>query len=382
MIRLAARTLKHFVLTILVIVGGFCALEVGLRFARVVSVDDAARTDSQNIAVPSRNMYLTVPPGLRVRSRSSPKSRPHTVRTNSFGLRNAEIEVPRDPALFRILCLGDETTLAPDLPEPTTYARVLQRELEDRSSTGVEVLNAGCPGACPTIEALQLRHHLLVLQPDVILVHLDTSDLADEDEIRRHVERSPTGMPTAATHPALAGKTGVACQLDEQFLVVRKIRESLFDAWKSGHAGTSRASNDDPQESLSPVSGDPVENIRQSLVSIRRMADSQSAVLIVTTTEGSEASASRRRRNTRRPSNWPPQSLADACAREKILLIDASAQVREADRDSAGARRLSAAAHAEYARVIAGEILRQFAGDSESNRHRVSDGERPESQER
>lgn len=382
MIRLAARTLKHLVLTITVIVGGFCALEVGLRCARVVSSDGATGADAKSISVPSRNMYLTVPPGLRVRARSAPKSQPHTVRTNSFGLRNAEVDVPRDPEFFRILCLGDETTLAPELPEPKTYARVLQHELEDRSSTNVEVLNAGCPGACPTIEALQLRHHLLVLQPDVILVHLDPSDLTDEDEVRRHVERGPTGMPTTATHPALAGKTGVACQLDEQFLVVRKIRETLFDAWKSGHVGDSRGSNDDSQETLSSISGDPVENIRQSLVAIQSMAKSQSAVLIVATTKNSASHGPRRRRNPGSASDWPPQTLVDACAREKIVLIDASAKVRDADRDVAPASRLSAAAHAEYANVIAGEILKRFVGDSEPVRTRVSDRERQLSEER
>jgi hypothetical protein len=382
MIRLAARTLKHLILTIAVIVGGFCALEAGLRFARVFSSDATAAADAADISLPSRNMYLSVPPGLRIRTRTTPESPPHTVRTNSFGLRNAEVDVPRDSRVFRILCLGDETTLAADLPEPKTYARFLKQDLEDQSSTTVEVLNAGCPGACPTIAALQLRHHLLVLQPDVILVHLDPGDLTDENQIRRHVERSASGIPTNATHPALAGKTGVACQLDEQFLIVRTVREMLFDVWKSGRSGTERGPKDGAEQDLSPASGDPVENIRQSLVAMRRMAESQSAVLIVATTENSEANAARRRKNSRSESNWPPQSLVDACAREKIPLIDVSSQVQQADREEAGAKRLSAAAHEEYARVVAGEILRRFTGETAPVRERVSDRGRLHDEER
>jgi hypothetical protein len=260
--------------------------------------------------------------------------------------------------------------------------RLLKQDLEDQSSTAVEVLNAGCPGACPTIEALQLRHHLLALQPDVILVHLDPGDLADENQIRRHVERNGSGIPTNATHPALAGKTGVACQLDEQFLIVRTVRETLFDVWKSGRSGTEHGPRDGAEQDLSPASGDPVGNIRQSLVAMRRMAESQSAVLIVATTERSEANTARRRKDSRSELNWPPQSLVDAFASEKIPLIDASSQVRQADREGSGAKRLSAAAHEEYARVIAGEILRRFTGETAPVRERVSDRERLHDEER
>ena len=122
--------------------------------------------------MPSRATYLTVAPKLRFTRIESASRRPFTLRTNSFGLRCPEVEIPRPEGCFRVLCLGDDNTFAGDLPESFTYPQILGELIQPETSTRVEVLNAGCPGGSPTISALLLRHRLLTLQPDVIVVHL------------------------------------------------------------------------------------------------------------------------------------------------------------------------------------------------------------------
>ena len=110
MIRQAAQSFKHLVLTVLLLIGGVCALEVGLRIRRATN-SAAARTDTTDIlsatTAPSRATYLSVAPKLRF-TRSEPESgRPFTLRTNSFGLRNPEVELPRPEGVFRVLCLAN-----------------------------------------------------------------------------------------------------------------------------------------------------------------------------------------------------------------------------------------------------------------------------------
>ena len=93
-------------------------------------------------------------------------------RTNSFGLRGPEIELPKPSGVFRILCLGDETTVAAEVGEELTYCNQLQQLLQPFTDLKVEVVNAGLPGGCPLTCELLLRHRLLGIQPDLILLHL------------------------------------------------------------------------------------------------------------------------------------------------------------------------------------------------------------------
>jgi len=366
MIRLAARTLKHLLLTIALLVGGLCALEVSLRSYRVFTGGDEIAGGKADvnalIAVPSRSTYLWVAPRLNFEHPSHRTS--YRIRTNSFGMRNSEVEVPRDPALFRILCLGDETTFAADLPEQETYCSKLAKELEEQTSTPVEVLNAGCPGGCPTLAALHERHRFLGLQADLIILHIDPSDLLDEENLRRHVERSPKGLPVAAVHPALSGTTGSPSRFEDEFLVIRFIRDEVHDIWRRGQAG---ASTEDSQAAWDAGEEGPYREIRYALAALHHMAKSQGSELIVSTTAapGSQPRTRGSRVAESRDAKWPPQELITLCEEEGLPLVDASADISAAcQKKESRAIRLSPRGHTAYAQVLADEVLRQFAEDS------------------
>ncbi|MGQ0634845.1 MAG: SGNH/GDSL hydrolase family protein [Planctomycetaceae bacterium] len=125
------------------------------------------------------------------------------VTVNSWGLRGAEPACPKPAGLFRVLCLGDETTLGSQVTEAETFCARLEQELGSVPGRRVEVLNAGVPDYCPLLEYLQYRHHLQGLAPDLIIVNFDMSDVADDYAVRRFAAIGPDGLPVSCTHPGL-----------------------------------------------------------------------------------------------------------------------------------------------------------------------------------
>jgi hypothetical protein len=124
------------------------------------------------------------------------------ISANSHGLRGPEVTVPKPPGVYRVLCLGDETVLGLATSEPHTMPARLQELLQARTRLRVEVLNGGVPGDCPLLAWLRLRHSWLTLQPDLVLMHIDMSDIADDRRFRRHTQIDRTGTPVACPHPS------------------------------------------------------------------------------------------------------------------------------------------------------------------------------------
>jgi hypothetical protein len=365
MIRHAAQTLRHFALTILLLAGGICAVEVGLRIRRAsqsASMTAEAADIGGATTTPSRATYLTVAPKLRFSRLEAQSGRPFTVRTNSFGLRNPEIEIPRPDGVFRVLCLGDDTTFAGDLPESFAYPRRLAELIQTKTSTVVEVLNAGCPGGCPTISALQLRHHLMMLQPDVIIVHIDPSDLVDEESLKRHVERTAEGFPMSAIHPALAGRSNVAAELGEELLLLQLVRSEVNELWSRGRSGGK-------SEAAIDVSPGGWTSIRQALVAIQRYAEAQSVEVLVSTA-ALEASGHGPPGGTDRARSWPPNELAALCDELRLPLIDATPELTDMERPRRGPS-FTPEAHDVYAQVLAENLLARFAQTAEGTSERA-----------
>ncbi len=123
-------------------------------------------------------------------------------RTNSLGLRGPEPDIPPPEDTLRILLLGDETVLGPWLPDPYTLPARLERDLKDRLDVPVEVVNGGVPGAAPVLSSLMWDHVLQKLEPDIVILHVDMSDVADETFLRRFLRQD--GSRRVCIHPCLA----------------------------------------------------------------------------------------------------------------------------------------------------------------------------------
>ena len=138
------------------------------------------------------------------------------LRTNSLGLRGPDVVVPKPPNMFRIVVLGDETIFAPETPDIDHFCHLLQERLQQVSRVPIEVVNAGVPGHCPLTEFLLFKQRLLSLQPDLVLLHFDWSDVADDRQICRPAIRDNAGVPQSCPHAKLVAS--------------RKVR--AFDVWR------------------------------------------------------------------------------------------------------------------------------------------------------
>jgi hypothetical protein len=196
---------------------GFClgALELGLR--AYVAGDKrpllpSAQDDPHGILQYSRVLHHDLQPLNTFLITRPDDGTSIQIRTNSFGLRGPEIAVPKPPGVFRILCLGDERTLALCSEEAETFCYRLEELLRTRADVEIEVINAGVPGYCPLLSFLQARHSLLSLQPDLFVLNFDMSDVADDYRCRGSAIVSDTGVPLACPHPSFSAPVASAPQ--------------------------------------------------------------------------------------------------------------------------------------------------------------------------
>ena len=100
--------------------------------------------------------------------------------TNSLGLRDREYASPKPPAIFRILMLGDSFTEGGGLTLEQTVAKRVERGLNAGGCGAYEVVNAGVASYSPILEYLLLQRLAPVLQPDLVVVNFDMTDVHDD----------------------------------------------------------------------------------------------------------------------------------------------------------------------------------------------------------
>jgi lysophospholipase L1-like esterase len=123
---------------------------------------------------------------------------------NSFGLRSPEVAVPKPAGTFRILLLGDSMTFGLRAADKDVFARGLERRLRKvGGASPIEVVNAGILSYCPLLEFLQYRNHLHVLEPDLVVLNFDMSDVQDNMEYSRDAVYASDGTPLFVTEPSL-----------------------------------------------------------------------------------------------------------------------------------------------------------------------------------
>jgi hypothetical protein len=123
---------------------------------------------------------------------------------NSFGLRSPEVAVPKPAGTYRILLLGDSFTFGFRVGNDETFARRLEARLRAEGRPSLEVVSAGVVSYCPLLEYLQYKHHLHVLDPDLVVLNFDMSDVQDHLEYSRDAVFDEAGVPLYVTEPSLA----------------------------------------------------------------------------------------------------------------------------------------------------------------------------------
>ena len=195
---------KHIALALFAIALFLGAAEVALRVHHSWRVQvQGEGLDAQGLVRPSWHCHHALKPLKSTMARNPDTNLPVGIRTNSFGLRGEPISIPKPPDVFRIVYLGDETVFASEVAEEDTFCKLLAKELNELRSGRWEVVNAGVPGYCPLLSYLLFKHSLASLEPDLLILNLDMSDVADDHAYRRHVRMGPDGTPLVCTHSSL-----------------------------------------------------------------------------------------------------------------------------------------------------------------------------------
>jgi hypothetical protein len=115
---------------------------------------------------------------------------------NSIGLRDVEFAVGKAPGVFRILMLGDSFTEGNGVSMEQTFSKQLERMLGDVAlSQPVQVINAGVGSYSPLLEYVYLKNEGLKLQPDLVILNYDLSDVSDDIHYTALAKFDHDGLP-------------------------------------------------------------------------------------------------------------------------------------------------------------------------------------------
>lgn len=254
MIRAKIRLVRHIITAVVLLGLLLCGAEVGVRIYEIAHGGPICKTqqidrvtDPSELAVPSWLTHLELRPHAQAEIKCRDRKQIVEIRTNSLGFRGAEIEMPKPAQVYRVVVLGDETIFAPETPDEDHFIRHLTNLLQQRTRLKIEIINAGVPGACPLTEFLSFKNRLLAIQPDLVLLHFDWSDVADDRLLRRSTRSDTQRIPVSCTHSSLRprGKKPNPLQdLRAQFRLVDWMLVAAGDQWQQSIDDQAAASRD------------------------------------------------------------------------------------------------------------------------------------------
>ncbi|MBK8097228.1 MAG: SGNH/GDSL hydrolase family protein [Planctomycetes bacterium] len=115
-----------------------------------------------------------------------------TIKTNALGFRGPEIAVPKPAGTFRIVVLGDSVAFGWGVDDEVTFLRRLERELNARGGTRIEVVNTGHNMYDSMQQAALLRDEGMALQPDLVLLVYVVNDIEPTRDV---FEQAVLGKP-------------------------------------------------------------------------------------------------------------------------------------------------------------------------------------------
>jgi len=309
MIRSSFLWIKHLFNAVVVLAILCCLAEVGLRVYDSCS-GQVTRRDLYDRGLTCRSWFVhhTLRPSKTFAVKNSDTGQKVRVAINSLGLRGPEPVLPKPPGVYRILCLGDDTTFAPQIPEAQTFCALLQAELQRRSQQPIEVVNAGVPDYCPLLSYLQIKHQLLGLQPDVVIVNFDMSDVSDDYQYRRHTILGTASVPSTCGHPALKIPRTMGTRQEDILLLPQWTKQKLGELWVQKMMTESQRSIDTPQgryvwlEDQAPDWSIYIDQTLHPIAQIQQLAQGLGAELMVVIA----------------PAPWQVSTTASPGARERV----------------------------------------------------------------
>ncbi|MEP3481413.1 MAG: SGNH/GDSL hydrolase family protein [Fuerstiella sp.] len=138
----------------------------------------------------------------------------------------------RSTSPLKIAVLGDERIFGVGLNDEDCSTSRLQWFLNSDPQANVEVINAAVPGYCPLLSLLKYRQDVREQSPDIVILHVDYSDIADDAIFRRYLKKHPDSG-AACTHPDLknaARQKNRLVELANQSKLAQFVKGQLGDA--------------------------------------------------------------------------------------------------------------------------------------------------------
>ncbi|MFN7580394.1 MAG: hypothetical protein ACK56U_19155 [Planctomyces sp.] len=362
-------------LLLLCLLAGLAELWLRGRGFPIRTISSQVSDSLQTLLEPSGLYHHRLRPVSRVQVEAV-AGRSAEIRIDAAGLRGAAPLAEKTEDDYRILVLGDELVLGAAVSEQSTLPQRLQQFLSRVTEMRLEVLNAGLPGDCPQLALLRYQHGLRKLQPDLVILHVDMSDVGDDAVYRSLLTQGADGE--VCQHPALR-PVAVAPSRGVQML-----RDSALAGWllsrvrQDGAELLAIRAESCGQQDYGWIM-DHADNlqlqIRHALAPIealRKCVEADGGLLLVTTcpvvwqvVDGSHCPQATRRCRIRGAtpfrSRLPFQSLAAVCAESEVRFLDSSPRflkdaepARLFDSELPG---LSERGLAFYARLIADYIV-------------------------
>ena len=203
MFRMVMKHVKHLATAVMLLALGIVAAEIYLQcegFQQTNLVCNQVDLERQHTIVPSQTTHHEMRRMATING-PTPTDGEISFSTNSFGLRGDEPAIPKPQSVFRILLLGDDTILGTGLNSEDLVSSRVAQLLSEKSSARIEVINAAVPGYSPLLSEIQFEQELHRLQPNLVILHFDMSDIADDVSYRRHLKTSDTAW--ICSNPAL-----------------------------------------------------------------------------------------------------------------------------------------------------------------------------------
>jgi hypothetical protein len=119
-----------------------------------------------------------------------------TYQINSYGLRDRDYPLEKPANTYRILMLGDSYTFGMVFILVDTFSKRLEKKMNEVGGPlHYEVINGGCSSYSPLLEYLFLIHKGLALNPDLVVLNYDFSDVQDDYKYTHIAQFDGEGKP-------------------------------------------------------------------------------------------------------------------------------------------------------------------------------------------
>lgn len=124
------------------------------------------------------------------------------VSTNNLGFRHSrDLEASKPPGVFRIFVLGDSFTEGLSSTGPAVSEWIQEKLSKNNPAVSFEVVNAGVSSESLIPYIIRLRNQIFSLEPDLVVVNVDNSDVRDDSRLIPFTNLDGDGIPLKIVKP-------------------------------------------------------------------------------------------------------------------------------------------------------------------------------------